>query len=52
MGNAMVNHIGEYLTADGDLSYYADRELDYQAERLGKSKEEILALMSISFGAR
>jgi hypothetical protein len=52
MGQPMVRHIREHLMEETDLSYYADRELDYAAERLGMSKQEILALMFRSFSGQ
>jgi len=46
MGDAMVRHISEYATGEiDDISYYADRKLDFEAKKLGVSKEELLAMI-------
>jgi hypothetical protein len=46
IGTSMVRHLSDYASGEvDDISYYADKKLDYEAKKMGISKEELLAMI-------
>lgn len=48
LGEPLVEQIVDFYNDEGDLSYYATKELDYQAGRLGIDRDELLRRVLVS----